>query len=69
MPPRELFDLQGDPGERNNLADLPPHAKTQAELRRRLQAFFERYAEPKYDLWRGGKSKHDSEPPSPQQPD
>lgn len=62
---RELYDLRNDPGERHNLADQPLHAKTQSELRQRLRAFFDRYAQPKYDLWRGGKSKHEPNFPFP----
>ena len=61
----ELYDLEADLGERNNLADQPPHAETERELRRRLRAFFDQYAEPKYDLWRGGKSKHEPDFPFP----
>jgi arylsulfatase A-like enzyme len=63
--PRELYNLKTDPGERDNLADQPLYAETQSELRQRLQAFFDRYAEPKYDLWRGGKSKHEPDFPFP----
>ena len=55
--PDELYDVKNDPGERKNLIDQPPQAETQQQLRRRLDAFFERYADPKYDLWRGGKSQ------------
>ena len=55
--PNELYDLEHDPAERNNLVDQPPHRATQEELRRRLRAFFNRYADRKYDLWRGGKAK------------
>jgi arylsulfatase A-like enzyme len=64
-PPTELYDLNNDPGERSNLADEPLHAETQRKLRRRLEAFFQRYANPEYDLWRGGKSKHDPDFPFP----
>ena len=67
--PRELYNLTDDPGERNNLADQTAHAKTQRELREQLQAFFDRYADPKYDLWRGGKSKHQSNFPFPTRAD
>ena len=55
--PNELFDLKADPGERTNLIDRPEHAGTREELGRRLSAFFVRYADPKYDLSRGGQSK------------
>ncbi|MFH1264400.1 MAG: sulfatase-like hydrolase/transferase [Planctomycetota bacterium] len=55
--PNELYHLADDPGERENLVDRPAHAGIQAELRRRLHAFFDRYRDPQYDLWRGGRSK------------
>ena len=55
--PDELYDLKNDPGEKMNLQGRPEHAAIQKELRRRLEAFFDRYADPQYDLRRGGKSK------------
>lgn len=55
--PAELYDLSADPGERTNLIDQPAHAAARTELRKRLDDFFARYADPKYDLWRGGRSK------------
>ncbi len=67
--PRELYDLTNDAGERDNLADRPAHAETQRELCERLHAFFDRYADRKYDLWRGGKSKHQADFPFPKRTD
>jgi arylsulfatase A-like enzyme len=55
--PDELYNMQEDPGERNNLADNPEYAPIIEELRDQLGEFFHRYADPKYDLWRGGTSK------------
>jgi arylsulfatase A-like enzyme len=55
--PNELYDLKHDPEERRNLVDRPEHAALQKELHGRLDDFFNRYADPKYDLSRGGKSK------------
>jgi arylsulfatase A-like enzyme len=55
--PNELYDLGADPGERANLCGLTEHEETQRELQKRLHAFFDRYAEPKWDLWRGGDAK------------
>lgn len=55
--PDELYDLTNDPGEKNNLADSPEHSDILERLGRRLDAFFRRYADPKYDLWSGGGSK------------
>ena len=63
--PDGLYDLQNDPGERENLIDQPPHGAVQQDLSARLAAFFERYAEPKYDLWRGGISKAGRTIPEP----
>jgi len=55
--PDELYDMQGDIGERNNLAGNPKYAPIIEELQGQLDEFFEQYADPKYDLWRGGTSK------------
>jgi arylsulfatase A-like enzyme len=57
QPPNELYDLRTDPGERLNRYGEAGLESIQAELRHRLYAFFDRYAEPKWDLWKGGKSK------------
>jgi arylsulfatase A-like enzyme len=55
--PNELYDLERDPGERHNLVDRAECAAIRTSLRARLHSFFERYAEPQWDLWRGGRSK------------
>lgn len=55
--PDELYDLAADPGEKSNLFGKAPQADTQRELQRRLDEFFARHADPKYDLWKGGVSK------------
>jgi len=55
--PHELYRLAADPGETTNLADEAAHAATCARLKRQLDAFFARYADPRYDLWRTGRSK------------
>jgi len=55
--PDELYNMQTDPGERNNLADDPEYAQIIRELRSQLDEFFNRYADPEYDLWHGGTSK------------
>jgi arylsulfatase A-like enzyme len=55
--PNELYDLKHDPGERHNLVDQPAHAAQQKELLGRLEEFFASYADPQYDLSRGGRSK------------
>ncbi len=55
--PRELYDLEADAGETVNLIDSPTHAEIVAELDERLAAYFDQYADPKYDLWHGGTAK------------
>ena len=55
--PDELYDLHDDPGERTNLVEQSQHVGIRSRLAARLTAFFARYADPKYDLWRRGRSK------------
>jgi arylsulfatase A-like enzyme len=55
--PSELYDIAADPGERNNLYGRPEHRAIQAEMHSRLASFFRRYADPKWDLWNGGRAK------------
>ena len=55
--PNELYDLSVDPAELDNLVDKPEHSETQRELAQRMHAYFERVADPRWDLWKGGTSK------------
>jgi arylsulfatase A-like enzyme len=55
--PNELYDMKRDPGELANLYGQERYRQIQQDLARRLHAFFERYAEAKWDLWRGGGAK------------
>jgi arylsulfatase A-like enzyme len=55
--PNELYDLERDPVERHNLIDHAEAATVRDELWARLDAFFDRYATPRWDLWKGGRSK------------
>ena len=55
--PDELYDLAKDPDERVNLARDGSSAERREGLNQRLQDFFARHADPKYDLWKGGVSK------------
>lgn len=55
--PNELYDLRKDAGERLNLYGQKGYEKITAELRAKLGSFFARYADPKFDLWKGGTSK------------
>jgi arylsulfatase A-like enzyme len=55
--PDELYDMDGDPGEVVNLIHEPRYTETRTGLRARLQAFFAKYADAKYDRWKGGSTK------------
>jgi arylsulfatase A-like enzyme len=55
--PHELYDMQADPRERFNLYGQPGHERPRDALKQRLDAFFTQYADPQYDVWRGGRSK------------
>ena len=55
--PGELYDMAGDPHERFNLYGQEQHADVQRQMAERLDAFFARYADPQYDIWKGGASK------------
>lgn len=55
--PFELYDLQSDPGEKFNLYGQPGYADLQRRLERGLREFFDKYADPRYDLYRRGGSK------------
>jgi arylsulfatase A-like enzyme len=55
--PFELYDLKKDPRERFNLFGQPGTEAKRTELADRLTGFFARYADPQYDIWRGGRSK------------
>jgi len=55
--PYELYDMETDPHERFNLFGQPETEATRTDMAARLSAFFDRYADPKYDLWKGGRSK------------
>jgi hypothetical protein len=49
--------IKNDPHERFNLYGQPKQQQIQAQLAQRLDAFFQKYADPQYDIWHGGKSK------------
>jgi arylsulfatase A-like enzyme len=59
----ELYDLVNDPDERKNLAQDPKYAEVVAELSTRLDEFFTKYADPRWDLWKGGVVKSNSTRP------
>lgn len=55
--PFELYDMKRDPRERFNLYGQPGTDAKRAELAGRIDEFFARYADPQYDIWKGGRSK------------
>lgn len=55
--PFELYDMQTDPQERFNQFGQPGADDIQTGLARQLDSFFNTYADPKYDIWKGGGSK------------
>ncbi|MEX2577488.1 MAG: sulfatase-like hydrolase/transferase [Verrucomicrobiales bacterium] len=55
--PGELYDMEIDPKERFNLFGQEEHAETQKEMARKLIELFDKYADPEYDIWNGGRSK------------
>ncbi len=55
--PYELYDMQTDPRERFNLYGQPDLEGIHQALAARLDAFYEEYADPQYDLWHSGRSK------------
>ena len=61
--PDELYDLKNDPLEKINLAGLPEYGERSATLRARIDGFFARHSDPKFDLWRGGAPQSNSDKP------
>lgn len=55
--PHELYDLQNDPDEFNNLVTDADHDSARKQLKQQLDQFYNRYAQPKYDMWQGGGSQ------------
>ncbi len=59
----ELYDLVQDPDERNDVGDDPANRAVVEALTARLNAFFEKYSDPKWNLWKGGTLKSNSSRP------
>jgi len=55
--PDELYDLNADPTEEQNLIDNEAAQSQRTKLDQNLQAFFDRYAAPRYNLWKEGGSQ------------
>jgi arylsulfatase A-like enzyme len=55
--PDELYDMEHDPNERENLIHVDEYAAIKRELEKKLKTFFAKHANPKYDRWNGGTTK------------
>ncbi len=55
--PSEFYDMKNDPYERVNLFGQPQYAEVQKQMQEKLYQFFDKYADPQYDIWKGGRSK------------
>ncbi|MDP6674451.1 MAG: DUF4976 domain-containing protein [Gammaproteobacteria bacterium] len=55
--PNELYNLTQDPGETHNLATDPDHRAIMQQLDTQLTEFFDRFADPRFDIWHGGTAK------------
>lgn len=53
----EFYDLTADARQKNNLYNDSKYAGTIKELDTKLTQFFDKYTDPKYDLWKGGSAK------------
>jgi arylsulfatase A-like enzyme len=59
----ELYDLEIDPNERNNLAGKSEMNNTVNLLSDQIDKFYSTYSHPKWDLWQGGTVKSNSTRP------
>lgn len=55
--PDELYEIVVDPEENNNLIRNDKLKPVVAQMKHRLSNFFNKYSDPKYDLWHGGSAK------------
>ena len=49
--PSEFFDLEADPGEKQNVIDDPAYAKRLEEMRADMRRFFTKHGAPPIDDW------------------
>ena len=59
----ELYDLVNDPDERVNVSGDEACRQAEEELAGRLESYFRRFADPRFDLWRGGTVKSNTSRP------
>lgn len=52
-----LFDMRKDKLQMTDVYDSPEYQDVILELDKKLDSFFNQYADPKYDLWNGGTAK------------
>lgn len=56
----ELYDLTRDPDERVNRVADPDYREVVDELTAKVQNFFEKHSDPRWNLWEGGSAKSNS---------
>ena len=59
----ELYNLTSDPDERENKAGKIESTKIEELLTSKLNDFFNKYADPRFDLWNGGTVKSNTSRP------
>jgi arylsulfatase A-like enzyme len=57
MAENELYDLVADPDEYENVYGKRGYKRITDELDKKVVKFFDRYSDPRYDLWKGGRPK------------
>jgi len=57
MAENELYDLVADPVQYENVFGKRGYKRIADELDRKVVEFFDHYADPRYDLWKGGSPK------------
>ena len=60
----ELYDLKEDPDERNNLSNSVSHKNTISFLSKELSQYYDKFSDPKFNLWTGGSAKSNVSNPS-----
>ena len=53
----ELYDLINDPDERNDVSNQKEFLGIKRKLSKNLKSYFQKHADPKFDLWNGGSAK------------
>ena len=60
----ELYDLEEDHDERNNLSNSASHKNIISSLSKQLSKYYDKFSEPKFNLWAGGSAKSNVSNPS-----